>query len=379
MPKDLDRKYMSIALRLAMHAEGMTSPNPLVGSLIVKEGSIIGKGYHKRAGLPHAEIEAIKDAEAKGQSVREATLFVTLEPCCHDNKKNPPCVASIIEKGFSRVVVGTLDPNPQVNGRGLERLKENRIEVTSGVLEDKCREINESFFKYIRTGLPFVTLKLTATLDGKIATRTGSSKWIGTEMQRSYAHKLRRKADAIAVGVETVIQDDPQLTVRYSKERVQQPVPVVLDSNLRIPQKARLLKLHKSPIIATTPKADAQRIKELKDKGARVFVIDSDVREPQSNDDRGRVDIAKLINKLGGLEITNLLIEGGAQVAASALRAGVVDKVVFFYAPKILGGDGISMIGGLGISELNDAVFLKQIKMKRLGDEFVVEGYLARL
>ncbi len=371
MPKDLDSKYMSVALRLAKKAEGMTSPNPLVGAVVVKRGRIIGKGYHKKAGLPHAEIEAFLHAEKQNYNLKGSTLYVTLEPCCHSGKRTPPCVNAIIEKGISRVVVGTLDLNPKVKGKGVKILREKGLEVKVGVLEERCREINEGFFKHVNTGFPFVILKLAATLDGKIATFTGDSKWIGTETQRKYAHKLRKKVDVVVVGVETVIRDNPQLNVRLSSKSVHHPTPVVLDSRLRIPLESQLLKTHKSPIIATLPMADPKKIEELEKKGARVLITDMD--------ENGRVDLSKLLTKLGEMEITTVLVEGGSEVAASFLKKNLLDKIIFFYAPKIVGSDGTSMIGKLGILKISEAFSIRKIKLKAIGEEFVVEGHVGRV
>ena len=251
MRKHQDEKYMSIALKLAKRAEGMTSPNPLVGAVVVKNGEITGKGYHRKAGLPHAEIEAFKDAEKKGREIKGSTLYVSLEPCCHKDKRTPPCVDAIIERGVTKVVVGALDPNPKVSGKGVNALREKGIDTITGVLEHKSREINESFNKYITTGKPFVTMKLAATLDGKIATRTGDSKWIGSEKQREYAHRLRSQADAVMVGIGTVLTDNPRLNVRLGGKTVRQPVPVVLDPGLRTPPESSILTLHGSVFIVT--------------------------------------------------------------------------------------------------------------------------------
>jgi diaminohydroxyphosphoribosylaminopyrimidine deaminase/5-amino-6-(5-phosphoribosylamino)uracil reductase len=342
----------------------MTSPNPLVGAVIVKRGKIRGNGYHKKAGLPHAEIEAFLDAEKKGYDIKGSTLYITLEPCCHTGKRTPPCVDTIHQKGISRVVVGTLDFNPQVNGKGIKILREKGIEVNVGVLQEKCREINEPFFKYINSGMPFAVLKLAASLDGKIATFTGDSKWIGSEVQRRFAHKLRNKADAILIGIETVMRDNPELTVRFGKKTAHQPIPIVLDSKLRISTSSNILK--RNPIIATTPLADTKKVKDLEKKGSTVLVVDPDKE--------GHVDILKLMRKIGEMEIINILIEGGSKVAASSLKKGIVDKVVFFYAPKIIGDEGISMIGKLGIQVVKDALTLKEVKVKQFGDEFVIEG-----
>ncbi|HEX3035174.1 MAG TPA: bifunctional diaminohydroxyphosphoribosylaminopyrimidine deaminase/5-amino-6-(5-phosphoribosylamino)uracil reductase RibD [Thermodesulfobacteriota bacterium] len=368
MSKDLDLRYMSLALRLAKKAEGMTSPNPHVGAVVVKNGEIIGKGYHKKAGLPHAEIEAFLDAERKGHSIDGAALYVTLEPCCHTAKRTPPCVNEILQKRVSKVVVGTLDLNPAVSGNGVKALKEKGIKVKVGVLEEKCREINESFFKYVATKKPFVVLKLAATLDGKIATFTGDSKWIGSEIQRKRAHQLRNKVDAVLVGIGTVIRDNPQLTVRLGKKSDRQPTPVVLDSKLRIPLDAQLLQIHEFPIIATTPLADTRKVGELEIMGAKVLMVDSE--------ENGRVDIEKLMTKLGEEGITSVLVEGGSEIAASFLKKELVDKVIFFYAPKIVGADGVSMIGRLGISKISDTLPIKRVQVKTLGEELIIEGYM---
>lgn len=366
--ENTDSKYMSLALRLAELGEGVVSPNPLVGAALVKDGEIVGKGYHRKAGLPHAEIEAFSDAEKKGRALKSSTLYVTLEPCCHQDKRTPPCTDAIIEKGISRVVVGTLDPNPEVSGKGVEILKQKGIDVTVGVLEEKCKQINEIFFKYITTGLPFVILKLAATLDGKIASSTGDSKWIGSENQRKRAHGLRNKVDAVLVGIETVIRDDPRLDVRLDKKTVSQPLPIVLDSRLRIPSDSRLLKVHESPIIASTPLGYPARAAELKKMGARILTIDFD--------ENGHIDLNKLAYKLGEMEITSVLVEGGSRVAASAIRCKIADKVVFFYAPKIIGADGTSMIGNLGITQIKEAITFSKIKVRCFGDEFMIEGYI---
>ncbi len=365
---DPHEKYMSIALSLAKRAEGMTSPNPHVGAVLVRDGEIIGKGYHKKAGLPHAEIEAFKDAERKHLRIKGATLYVSLEPCCHRDKRTPPCVDAIIEKGISRVVVGSLDPNPKVSGEGVEALRKKGIDVVTGVLEDKLREINEGFSKYIKTGTPFVTLKLAATLDGKIATGTGDSKWIGSEKQRAYAHRLRNRADAVMVGIETVLTDDPRLNVRLGKKAVRQPVPVVLDRKLRIPLKSNIFTIHESVIIATEKSPDRNKGQKLENAGAKVIEI--------GRNSDGLLDLKKLMSVLGNHEITSLLIEGGSKVAAQALKSGIVDKIVFFYAPRIIGADGLSMIGDLGISCVKDSLGIDRMKVKRFNGELMIEGYI---
>lgn len=370
MPKQQDEKYMSIALKLAKRAEGMTSPNPLVGAVVVKKGEIIGKGYHRKAGLPHAEIEAFKDADKKGFKIKGSTLYVSLEPCCHKDKKTPPCVDAIIERGVTKVVVGALDPNPKVSGKGVKALREKGINTITGVLENKSRDINESFNKYITTGKPFVTMKLAATLDGKIASRTGDSKWIGSEKQREYAHRLRNRADAVMVGIGTVLADNPRLNARLGKKTVRQPVPVVLDPGLRTPPESTMLTLHESVFIATGKYCDKRKREKLESAGAKILEI--------STDKQGVLNLNELLQVLGGYEITSLLIEGGSKTAAYALRSGIVDKVVFFYAPKLIGADGLSMIGDLGIYKVGDSLEIDRINFKTYGSEFMIEGYIKK-
>jgi len=370
MPRDQHTKYMTTALKLARKAEGMTSPNPLVGAVLVKGGKIIGKGFHKMAGLPHAEIEAFADAERNGHSLKGATLYVTLEPCCHEGKRTPPCVNAIIEKGISRVVVAAGDPNPKVCGNGFSILRDEGVEVIPFVLENKALELNEAYNKYITTGLPFVTLKLAATLDGKIAAATGDSKWIGSERQRKLAHELRSASDAVIVGVGTVLKDDPKLNARLHGREVRQPIPVILDRTLRTPPGSSVFKAHGSLLIATVKPANPTRKKRLEEAGARVLEV--------GHDKQGLPDMKKLMRELGRNEIVSVLIEGGSKAAASALKSGLVDKITFFYAPKILGGDSVSMIDGLGIKSVKNAIQVTGVKITRLGEELMVEGYVKK-
>ncbi len=368
MTDDMKKKYMSQALRLAKRAEGNTSPNPLVGAVVVKNGEVIGKGYHKKAGMPHGEIEAFNDARKRNHDLTGSTLYVTLEPCCHRDKRTPPCTEAIIKNKISKVVVSALDPNPKVSGDGINQLRKAGIEVEVGVLEEKSKELNEIFFKHIRSKNPFVILKLAVTLDGKIATHTGDSKWIGSETQRKYAHKLRQKMDSVMVGIETVIQDNPSLNVRIKRGSISQPTPVVLDSKLRIPPQSNILSIHEHPIIVTTNSVETANQKELEDTGALVLRV--------GKDDEGLIDLKELSSVLYKNGITSVLIEGGSKVAASAIKSGIVDKIVFFYAPKIVGGAGLSMIDNLGISTIKDSFEIKQIKLKKYKDEFMIEGYL---
>jgi diaminohydroxyphosphoribosylaminopyrimidine deaminase/5-amino-6-(5-phosphoribosylamino)uracil reductase len=370
MKKEIHEKYMSLAISLAKKGEGRTSPNPLVGAVLVKRGKIIGKGYHRKAGLPHAEIEAFIDAGRKGQDVRGGTLYVSLEPCCHREKKTPPCTDALIEKGVGEVIVGALDPNPRVSGKGVKTLRDAGIRVTTGVLEEKARELNEAFNKYITTRTPFVTLKLAATLDGKIATHTGDSKWIGSERQRKLGHRLRNLADAVMVGTGTILKDDPSLNVRLYKKAGKEPVPVVLDRTLKTPVKSKIFSAHESVIIVTGKSHDRDKGKKLEGAGARIIEVGSDKD--------GHFRLMELARELGKIEITSLLIEGGSATAALALKSGIVDKVVFFYAPRVIGAEGLSMVGNLGVSRIKDSLDIERVKIRKLGGEFMVEGYVAK-
>jgi diaminohydroxyphosphoribosylaminopyrimidine deaminase / 5-amino-6-(5-phosphoribosylamino)uracil reductase len=368
MDKDPHEKYMSLAVRLAKKAEGLTSPNPLVGAVLVKKGKIIGKGYHKKAGLPHAEIEAFKDAERKKNDIKGSTLYVTLEPCCHTEKRTPPCTGVIIEKGITEVIVGSLDPNPKVSGNGVKTLRRKGIVVRAGVIEDKARELNEAYNKYIVTGTPFVTLKLAATLDGKIATHTGDSKWIGSEAQRKMGHRLRNMSDAVMVGIETLLKDDPSLNVRLYNNTGKQPVPIVIDTKLRTPVRSNIFSIHERVIIVTGRSPDKIKKKRLEDRGATIM-------ETGLGRD-GLLDLRELAGELGENELTSVLIEGGSRTAAQSLKSGIVDKVVFFYAPKLVGADGLSMVGKLGTSAIKDALLITRLNIKKFGDEFMIEGYI---
>lgn len=368
--KNAHEKYMSLAIRLAGRAEGMTSPNPLVGAVLVKRGEIIGKGYHRKAGLPHAEIEAFIDADKKGHDIKGSTLYVSLEPCCHREKKTPPCTDAIIQKGVSEVIVGALDPNPRVSGNGVKLLADSGIRVTTGVCEEKARALNEAFNKYITTGTPFVTLKLAATLDGKIATHTGDSKWIGSERQRKEAHRLRNLADAVMVGTGTILKDNPKLNVRLVKKAGRQPVPVVLDMKLKTPVRSSIFQAHENVIIVTGKTHDAKKRRKLEAAGATV------IASRLGRD--GLLDMRDAARELGKMEITSLLIEGGSRTASLALKSGIVDKVVFFYAPRIIGAEGLSMVGKLDVSRVSNSLGIERVKITKLGDEFMVEGYVSK-
>lgn len=360
----MDERFMRRALELAERGEGWTNPNPLVGAVIVKEGRIVGEGYHERFGGPHAEVRALEEA---GEEAEGADLYVNLEPCVHWGK-TPPCVERIISAKVRRVIVAARDPNPLVNGKGIERLREAGLEVVEGVLEGEAKKINEPFFKFITTGRPFVVLKLAMTLDGKIATRTGDSRWISGGRSRELVHRLRNRYAAVLVGINTILRDDPQLTVRLEDTRTKDPLRVVLDSRGRVPPEARVLSLESEAptAVATTGGMPRGKEKALLNKGARVW------RLPARD---GRVDLEELLKKLGEEGIDSLLVEGGATVATSFIEASSVDKVVFFIAPKVVGGPGAA-IGGEGVERIADAWQLKDISVRMLDDDVVYEGYL---
>jgi len=361
----MDRHYMKTALELAARARGRTSPNPMVGAVVVKGGRIAGQGYHVRAGTPHAEVLALEEA---GSEARGATLYVTLEPCCHHGRTGP-CSEAVIAAGVAKVVVAMRDPNPLVSGGGIRRLREAGVEVVEGVMEEEARELNEVFVKYITTGKPFVVAKAAMSLDGKIATRSGKSKWITGPEARACGHRLRDWYDAILVGLGTVLADNPSLTTRLPAGGGRDPVRVILDSQARIPLNAAVLtqKSEAPTIIATTAGAPPDRLETLRRAGAEVLVVNKGPR----------VELAELIKILGRREITSLLIEGGAEVHGSALAAKIVDKVVWFIAPKIIGGrEAPGPVGGRGAADLSGAAELERVKVSRLGPDFCIEGYL---
>jgi len=356
--------YMRRALRLAKRGLGRTSPNPAVGAVIVKNGQIVGEGYHKRAGLPHAEVEAIK---AAGKETKGADLYVTLEPCNHYGR-TPPCTEAILKAGIKRVFVGMRDPNPHVTGGGVEYLRQKGIYVETGILEEECRRLNEVFIKYITKGTPFVSLKLAATLDGKIALASGEAKWITNEKSRRFVHRLRDIHDAILVGIGTVLKDNPSLTTRLPHKKGKDPVRIILDSKLRIPLEAKVLHLNsQAPTwIVTSTQAPAEKIEALKRLGAEVMVV---------NLENGRLSLMELLKVLGEKKITSLLVEGGAQVATSFLKQHLVDKVYFFYAPKLFGMPHLPMLGELGIESMREVIALKDISLRRFEDDILIIGY----
>ena len=354
---------MEKALELAAMGIGKVNPNPLVGAVIVKNGEIIGEGYHECYGEAHAERNAVKNAV---EPVEGSTIYVTLEPCAHYGK-TPPCVDLIIEKKFKRVVIGMLDPNEKVSGKSIEKLKKHGIEVLVGVKEEECKKMNEIFIKYITSKIPFVVLKSGISLDGKIATYSGESKWITSEESREDAQNLRNRSSSIMVGVNTVVADDPELTCRINSEK--KLIRIVLDSNLSIPLDSKLVKnKDKLTIVATTLNSNEEKKKSLRDLGVKVIEV---------SEKNNRVNLKELVKILGQEGIDSILIEGGGTLNFSALEENIVDKAIFYIAPKILGGENSkSCIAGIGFSKLDDAVNLKNLSYRKIGEDLVVEGYI---
>ena len=353
-----DEHYMKMALKLARRGDGWTSPNPMVGAVIVKEGQVIGRGYHRRYGEAHAEVNAINDVSG---SVEGATFYVTLEPCSHHGK-TPPCIDRIIEAKASRVVMGSVDPNPLVSGRGISILNDHGIETNVGVLGERCENLNEKFFKFMKTGMPFVTLKYAQTLDGRIASSTGHSQWISSEPSLRFAHRLRSLHDAILVGIGTVAADDPDLRVRLVRGR--SPLRVVADSTLRIPLGARVFdnqNLAKT-LIATGPLRGREMPPMLEERGIETLIIDEK--------GKGALDLKKLLAELGKRQISSVLVEGGAGIITSFVKEGLFDRIIVITAPKIL-GRGIEAVGDLEIPRIDDSIALKFESICRKGEDIV--------
>ncbi|MFH1097328.1 MAG: bifunctional diaminohydroxyphosphoribosylaminopyrimidine deaminase/5-amino-6-(5-phosphoribosylamino)uracil reductase RibD [Candidatus Desantisbacteria bacterium] len=349
-----DKKYMAKALTLARRARGKTSPNPMVGCVIVKTDEIVGQGFHYAAGLPHAEINALNEA---GDNARNATMFVTLEPCCHYGK-TPPCVNEIIKAKVSKVIISIYDPNPFVSGKGMKKLQEAGIIVEIGLLQDMASKLNEVYIKYITTQMPFVLIKAGMSMDGKIQ---GDNKWITGEKSRQLVHRMRAEYDAIMVGKQTVLTDNPYLTSRIKDGK--NPYRIIVDSRLQIPIESNVFATPEMVIIATTSAAPANKLSILRKMGTRIVIA-------QTVD--GRVDMPELMKQLGKLEITSVLIEGGASLNASALSSGVVDKMALFISPQIFGKrDYLSVVEGL-----DTPIRLKDICMKRIGEDILIEGFV---
>ncbi len=361
-----DTDFMKTALELADKGRGYTSPNPIVGAVMVKDGTIIGRGYHQIVGGAHAEVNAIEDAGAKA---KDATLYVTLEPCNHTGR-TPPCTKKILEAGIKRLVVAMEDPNKDVSGGGIEYLKQQGVEVITGICEKDAKQQNEIFIKYVTTKRPFALVKCAATLDGRIATRTGASKWVTGEESRKYVHKLRHEFDAIMVGIGTVVKDNPSLTTRLEDGKGLDPVRVILDTNLSISEEVRVLRLDSdaATLIICGDVVSPDKRERIEGLGARV--IPSPVKD-------GKIDLGLLMKQLGTMDITSLLIEGGSRVIAESFASGIVDKIAFFYAPKILGGDdGVPVCRGPGPELMNDCISVRDMNVKRFGEDVMIEGYI---
>jgi diaminohydroxyphosphoribosylaminopyrimidine deaminase / 5-amino-6-(5-phosphoribosylamino)uracil reductase len=364
-PEDI--RFMRQALRLAQRAYGMTSPNPMVGAVLVKRGKTIGRGWHHRAGEPHAEIEVLRDAERRGHDARGATLYVTLEPCS-THGRTPPCTTAIREAGIAKVIVGAVDPNPKHAGKGCTILERAGIKVRRGVLEAESTRLNEVFNHWIVHGTPFVTVKAGMSLDGKIATRTGESRWITSAASRGRAMKLRLGSDAILVGVNTIVRDDPSLTVRIAgvSKRLRR---IVLDTNARTPLQSQILN-DADAELTTIVVGRAVSAKAIAGLERKVRVWRAPVRG-------GRIDLRWLMNELGG-EVTSLLVEGGGEVNERFLLGGFAHRVAFFYAPLLIGGaDAVKAVAGKGITDVASAVRLRDVEWERTGPDWLLSGRLS--
>lgn len=353
--------YMKKALELALGGWGTTNPNPLVGAVIVKDGWIIGEGFHEKAGAEHAEIMAIKNCS---QDLKGASLYVNLEPCAHFGR-TPPCVNSIIESGLSEVIIGMKDPNPLVAGKGISALEQAGIKVVQGVLEEESKKLNEIFVKYITEKRPFVIMKMAMSLDGKICTHTGESKWISCEESRKYVHNLRKRAAAVMVGTNTVMKDNPRLTARL--DGAKNPFRIILDRKGRIPLESNVFSNDRKTIMVVSEGADPERIKALEEKASKVITL----RENDSG-----FDLDELMEKLYSLKIDSILLEGGGNLNFSALKSGIVDKVIIFIAPVLLGGkDSLTPVEGQGYDSIAEALRLKNISTRLIGNDIMIEGY----
>ena len=379
-PGQTDELFLRRALELARRGIGAASPNPRVGAVVVdSEGEIVGSGFHTYDGIKHAEVLAIEQA---GPKARGATLFINLEPCSHQGRTGP-CADAVIAAGIRRVVASMPDPNPLVSGQGFARLRAAGVELATGILEDEARQLNEAFAKYIRTRTPLITLKAAMTLDGKIAPPPGKDQsppahgaggntggWITSEPARAHVHELRHENDAIMVGVGTVIADDPLLTDRSGLWRRRPLLRVIVDSLLRLPLESRVVQTAQEDVLVLCSFAEQSKKQRLLDHGIRVEQV------PYASTD-GRPSMAGVAKRLGELEITSMIIEGGAMVNGAALASGVVDKVFLYYAPKILAGTGaVPFAAGPGFQKISDAAYVRSLRLHRFGEDFAVEGYL---
>ncbi len=364
---DTHEHFMKRALKIAEKGWGKTNPNPLVGAVIVKDNEIIAEGFHEALGCAHAEVAALKSACA---DVRGSTLYVNLEPCSHYGR-TPPCAKAIIDSGIKNVVVGMVDPNPKVSGNGIKMLKDADINITVGVMQSEAEKLNEIFINYITRHKPFVIMKAAMTLDGKIASVAGDSKWVSNEFSRNYVHLIRDRVSSIMVGINTVVKDNPSLTARLESKECTDPVRIIVDSKGRIPLDSNVIqtKTKAGTIMATTALIDKTKEKQL---------IENNVRIIKTAGSNGNVDLRVLMDELYKLEIDSVLLEGGGTLNYSALEAGIVDKVMFFISPKIIGGkDAVSPVEGAGIDLIKNALKIKDINLTQFDDDILIEGYIS--
>ena len=368
-----EEKYMRRAIELAKKGSGHVNPNPLVGAVIVRDGEIIGEGYHECYGQLHAERNAIANAKKRGNSLEGSTIYVTLEPCCHYGK-TPPCTEAIIEEKIARVVVGSDDPNPLVSGKGFQMLREKRIEVIPHFLKEECDAMNYVFFHYIRTGTPYVAMKYAMTMDGKIACYTGDSKWVTGEESRAHVQTLRNHYKGIMAGIGTVLADDPMLNCRIEGGR--DPIRIIADSHLRIPMDSQLVRTagQQPLIVACLPDADEEKAAQLQEKGVEVLRIPGVTTADITEEQKEVISLPVLMKELGARKIDGILLEGGGQLNESALQAGIVDRIYCYIAPKIFGGaQAKTPVEGQGLTRAADAWQFNRIGMQEFGQDILLE------
>lgn len=365
MDQQQDRQYMQRALQLAARAVGRTSPNPVVGAVIVHHGQVVGQGYHHKAGTPHAEVHALQQA---GHDARGATVYVTLEPCSHYGK-TPPCASALVQAGVERVVVAVVDPNPRVAGQGIAILRQAGIQVEVGLMEAEARQMNEAFFHVMQTGLSWVALKTAMTLDGKIATVTGDSRWITSPPARHYVHRLRDRYDGVVVGIGTVLADNPLLNTRLPEGKGRDPVRIIVDGSLALPVTSQIVQTshQQRTLVFASLAADAEREEALIRKGVEVVRLDGDAR---------RLNLKQMMEYLVRQGLNSLLVEGGAGLNASLVEQRLVHKVYWFVAPKMIGGDKApGPVGGTGIAQMAEALMLKDSRIEQVGPDFLITAY----
>ncbi|WP_077832378.1 bifunctional diaminohydroxyphosphoribosylaminopyrimidine deaminase/5-amino-6-(5-phosphoribosylamino)uracil reductase RibD [Clostridium felsineum] len=364
----LNEAFMKRALDIAKKGSGYVNPNPMVGAVIVKDNKIIGEGYHEKFGGNHAEVNALKMA---GDEAKGAELYVTLEPCSHYGK-TPPCALAVVKAGIKKVIIAMEDPNPLVSSRGIKILRDKGIDVVIGIMKEEAEKLNEVFIKYIRTKKPFVVMKTACTLDGKICTVSGENRWISGEASRRYVHYLRSKYMGIMVGVDTAILDNPLLTTRVDNKKLRSPTAIIVDSKLRVPFKLKIFDTlsERKIILATTELAEDDKVSKFKDMGVTI------IKTPNKN---GRVDLNYLMNELGDRGVDSILLEGGSKLNFSCLKEKITDKVNYFVAPIIVGGEkSKGTVGGDGIDHLSDAIKIFDVHSEKIGQDILITGYVNR-